>query len=154
MRVVLQRVTSAKVVVAGETVGAIGRGWLALLGVAPTDTKADAAWLAEKTAYLRCFPDSEGKMNLSVLDIGGAVLAVSQFTLYGDARRGRRPDFTSAAEPVLARQLYERYVAGLRRAGVAEVATGVFGAMMAVRLTNDGPVTVLLEREAGAMQGS
>ncbi|MBL8865863.1 MAG: D-tyrosyl-tRNA(Tyr) deacylase [Gemmataceae bacterium] len=144
MRVVLQRVTSAKVVVAGETVGAIGRGWLALLGVAPTDTKADAAWLAEKTAYLRCFPDAEGKMNLSVLDIGGAVLAVSQFTLYGDCSKGRRPSFVGAARPEIAEPLYQTFVDGLRSFGIP-MSCGVFGADMQVELTNDGPVTMIVD---------
>lgn len=154
MRALLQRVQEASVFVDGRAVGSIGAGLLVLLGVRQGDGPEEADWLARKTAELRVFAGDTGRFDRSVLDLGGGVLVVSQFTLYGDARRGRRPDFTSAAEPVLARQLYERYVAGLRRAGVAEVATGVFGAMMAVRLTNDGPVTVLLEREAGAMQGS
>lgn len=144
MRVVLQRVSSARVNVAGATVGAIDRGWLALLGVAPTDTPADAAWLAEKTAYLRCFEDDEGKMNLSVLDIGGAVLAVSQFTLYGDCSKGRRPSFIGAARPEVAEPLYQAFVDGLRSFGIP-VACGIFGADMQVELTNDGPVTMIVD---------
>ena len=144
MRVVLQRVSSAKVVVDGETVGAIGRGWLALLGVAPTDTKSDAEWLAEKSAYLRCFPDAEGKMNLSVLDIGGALLAVSQFTLYGDCSKGRRPSFVGAARPEVAEPLYQTFVDGLRSFGIP-VSCGVFGADMKVHLVNDGPVTLMMD---------
>jgi D-tyrosyl-tRNA(Tyr) deacylase len=147
MRVVLQRVSSASVIVAGETVGAIDRGWLALLGIAPTDTKSDSEWLAEKTAYLRCFPDTEGKMNLSVLDIGGAVLAVSQFTLYGDCSKGRRPSFVGAARPEVAEPLYQAFVDGLRSFGIP-VSCGVFGADMQVELTNDGPVTLVVETKA------
>lgn len=144
MRVVLQRVSSAKVSVAGETVGTIGRGWLALLGIAPSDTKADAEWLAEKTAYLRRFPDAEGKMNLSVLDVGGAVLAVSQFTLYGDCTKGRRPSFVGAARPEVAEPLYVEYQNALKAFGIP-VACGVFGADMQVELTNDGPVTLVVD---------
>ena len=144
MRVVLQRVSSAKVSVAGETVGSIGRGWLALLGIAPDDTKADAERLAEKTAYLRCFPDAEGKMNLSVLDVGGAVLAVSQFTLYGDCTKGRRPSFVGAARPEVAEPLYVRFCEELGSLGVP-VERGVFRAHMDVELLNDGPVTIVLD---------
>ncbi len=148
MRIVLQRVASAKVVIAGETVGAVDRGWLALVGVAPDDTAASAAWLAEKTAHLRCFPDADGKMNLSVLDIGGAVLAVSQFTLYGDCAKGRRPSFVGAARPEVAEPLYRAFVDGLRSFGIP-VSCGVFGTDMQVHLVNDGPVTMIVETKAG-----
>lgn len=153
MRALLQRVSRAAVTVDGQTVGAIGPGLLVLLGVRRGDTAAQADWLARKTAELRIFngetfDGGAGKFDRSLLDIGGAALVVSQFTLYGDARRGRRPDFTAAAAPAEAEALYQRYAVALREAGVAQVATGVFGAMMAVELVNDGPVTVLLEREA------
>lgn len=148
MRIVLQRVTSARVVVAGETVGAIDRGWLALFGVAPDDTPTTAAWLAEKTAHLRCFEDDDGKMNRSVLDIGGAVLAVSQFTLYGDCSKGRRPSFVGAARPEVAEPLYQAFVDGLRSFGIP-VSCGVFGADMQVHLVNDGPVTMIVDSKAG-----
>ena len=153
MRALLQRVTRAAVTVDGQTVGAIGPGLVILLGVRRGDTVAEADWLARKTAELRifngeAFEGAAGKFDRSLLDIGGAALVVSQFTLYGDARRGRRPDFTAAAAPAEADALYRRYVQALTEAGVAQVATGVFGAMMAVELVNDGPVTVLLEREA------
>ncbi|MBN9524360.1 D-tyrosyl-tRNA(Tyr) deacylase [bacterium] len=144
MRAVIQRVRRAAVVVAGETVGAIDAGWLVLLGVAPTDTPAEAAWLADKVAHLRAFEDDAGKMNRSVLDAGGAVLVVSQFTLYGDTRKGRRPSFTGAAPPALAEPLYERFAAELRAVGLP-VATGRFGADMRVELVNDGPVTFVLD---------
>jgi D-tyrosyl-tRNA(Tyr) deacylase len=141
---VVQRVTQARVEVGGETVGAIGRGFLVLLGVANGDTPADAAYLAEKTAGLRVFEDIDGKMNLALPEVGGAVLAVSQFTLLGDCRKGRRPGFTDAAPLELADRLYNEYVAALRAAGLA-VATGVFRAEMQVHLCNDGPVTLLLD---------
>ena len=144
MRAVIQRVRRASVVVAGETVGAIDAGWLVLLGVAPTDTPAEAAWLADKVAHLRAFEDDAGKMNRSVLDVGGGVLVVSQFTLYGDTRKGRRPSFTGAAPPAVAEPLYERFAAELRAVGLP-VATGRFGADMRVELVNDGPVTFVLE---------
>ena len=144
MRAVVQRVRDARVEVGGEVVGAIGRGFLVLLGVARGDTPADAACLAEKTAGLRVFEDAAGKMNLALHDVGGAVLAVSQFTLLGDCRKGRRPGFTDAAPPELADRLYNDYVAALRAAGL-EVATGVFRAEMQVHLINDGPVTLLLD---------
>lgn len=144
MRVVLQRVSSASVTVAGEVVGRIDRGWLALLGIAPDDTLADVQWLAEKTAYLRCFPDAEGKMNLSVLDVGGSVLVVSQFTLYGDCSKGRRPSFIGAARPEVAEPLYREFQIALRAFGIP-VACGVFGADMQVALVNDGPVTLLVD---------
>ena len=144
MRAVVQRVTQARVEVGGEVVGAIDRGFLVLLGVANGDTSADAAYLAEKTAGLRVFEDGDGKMNLALQEVGGAVLAVSQFTLLGDCRKGRRPGFTDAAPPELADRLYTEYVAALRAAGL-EVATGVFRAEMQVHLSNDGPVTLLLD---------
>lgn len=144
MRAVVQRVASASVRVDGEIVGAIEQGLLVLLGVEPTDTSADVAYLADKTANLRIFADDDDKMNLSVIDIGGAVLAVSQFTLLGDCRKGRRPAFTGAAPPELANALYEEYVAAVRQLGPA-VETGVFRAQMEVSLLNDGPVTLLLD---------
>ncbi|HEY7155447.1 MAG TPA: D-aminoacyl-tRNA deacylase [Gemmataceae bacterium] len=144
MRAVLQRVSRAAVVIDGETVGAIERGLLVLLGVAPTDTAAEAQWLAEKIAGLRIFNDEAGKMNLSVADVGGAVLVVSQFTLHGDCRKGRRPSFLGAAPPEIAVPLYEAFVKALRALGLP-VATGRFGAMMQVELVNDGPVTLILD---------
>lgn len=144
MRAVLQRVSAARVLVDGQVVGEIARGWLALVGVAPTDTPAAAAWLAEKVAHLRCFSDSDGKMNLSVMDVAGGVLAVSNFTLFADAAKGRRPSFINAARPELAEPLYQAFVNGLRSLGVP-VACGVFGADMHVELTNDGPVTLILD---------
>ena len=144
MRLVLQRVRAARVVIDGATVGEVARGWLALVGVAPTDTPAAAAALADKVAHLRCFPDADGKMNRSVQDIGGGVLAVSNFTLYADATKGRRPSFVGAARPEVAEPLYEAFVTGLKALGVS-VACGVFGADMKVELTNDGPVTLVLD---------
>lgn len=140
MILVLQRVSRASVRVGGETVGAVGRGLLALCCVEPADDEESALLAAKKTSELRCFPDAAGRMNLDVVQAGGAVLAVSQFTLGADLSRGRRPGFEGAARPELARPLFDRYVAGLRAAGL-EVATGVFGAMMEVELVNDGPVT-------------
>ena len=125
--------------------GDAGAGLLVLLGAGAGDGAADVAFMVDKVVNLRIFADEAGKMNRSVLETGGGVLAVSQFTLYGDARKGRRPAFTGALEPVAAQALYEQFVAGLRAAGVAEVATGVFGAMMEVELVNSGPVTILLD---------
>lgn len=145
MRVVLQRVSSASVTIEGEVAGRIGRGFLLLAGFTHADTAAAADWMAEKVAGLRLFTDAEGKMNLGLADVGGAVLVVSQFTLYGNAEKGRRPSFIDAARPETAIPLYERFVAQLRSQGL-EVATGRFGAMMEVALVNDGPVTLLLER--------
>jgi len=145
MRVVLQRVSRAAVRVDGSPVGAIGRGFLVLAGFAASDTEATLAWMAEKVAGLRLFGDGEGKMNLPLADVGGGVLVISQFTLYGDASKGRRPSFIGAAPPGVAEPLYERFVAILRAQGVP-VATGRFGAMMDVELVNDGPVTLILER--------
>jgi D-tyrosyl-tRNA(Tyr) deacylase len=146
VRAVVQRVSAASVTVAGEAVGAIGRGLAVLLGVKEGDTEADAGYLAEKTAGLRVFADSEGRMNLSVEEIGGAVLVVSQFTLYGDARKGRRPSYARAAGPESANRLYEAFAAQLAARGLT-VATGRFGAMMLVNLVGDGPVTILLDSE-------
>ncbi|APG28515.1 D-tyrosyl-tRNA(Tyr) deacylase [Syntrophotalea acetylenivorans] len=144
MRAVLQRVSQARVEVAKETVGAISQGLLVLLGVEQEDTEKDAGLLAKKTAELRMFEDDGGKMNLSVKDIGGEVLVVSQFTLAADCRKGRRPGFSQAAPPGEANRLYQHYVTLLRQHGLS-VATGQFQAMMQVSLTNDGPVTFLLD---------
>ncbi|MBI2887039.1 MAG: D-tyrosyl-tRNA(Tyr) deacylase [Chloroflexi bacterium] len=144
MKALLQRVQRAQVTVEGATVGAIGPGLLVLLGVAQGDTQADATVLAEKTAQLRIFPDGAGRFNRSVLDAGGAVLVVSQFTLLADTRRGRRPSFTGAAPPEAAQPLVEAFCAALRAAGL-HVASGRFGAHMLVSLENDGPVTLMLE---------
>jgi D-tyrosyl-tRNA(Tyr) deacylase len=147
MRAVLQRVARASVTVGDETVGAVARGWLVLLGVAPADTPAQAEWLAEKVANLRAFEDAEGKMNLSVLDVNGGALVVSQFTLYGECTKGRRPSFTGAAPPAVAEPLYEAFVVALKARGVP-VGTGRFGADMQVELVNDGPVTFVIEPPA------
>ena len=149
MRVVLQRVSRAEVRVAGSVTGKIGAGFLVLAGFAPSDTEDQLAWMADKVLGLRLFSDAEGKMNLALADVGGALLVVSQFTLYGDARKGRRPSFIDAAPPEVAIPLYERFVALLRERGAASgtrVETGEFGAMMEVELVNDGPVTLVLER--------
>lgn len=148
MRAVLQRVRSARVEVAGEVVGEIGAGLLVLLGVAQGDQTTQARALAKKTAELRIFEDAEGKMNLSVQEIGGAVLAVSQFTLLADCRKGRRPGFSAAAPPEVANSLYQDYVTALSASGLT-VATGIFQAEMQVHLVNDGPVTLLLDTEKG-----
>jgi len=144
MRAVIQRGIQARVEVDGAVVGEIGRGLLVLLGAGKSDTAADADFLAGKIASLRIFADQAGKMNRSVLDVAGALLVVSQFTLYGDCRKGRRPSFDLAAPAEQARALYEHFVAAARRTGV-HVETGVFQADMAVSLTNDGPVTLILE---------
>jgi D-tyrosyl-tRNA(Tyr) deacylase len=144
MRAVLQRVSRAKVTVDGEMTGEIATGWLVLLGVGPADTQKQVEWLAEKVANLRAFADADGKMNLSVLDVRGSVLVVSQFTLYGDCAKGRRPSFIGAAPPTLAEPLYEAFVTAMKMHGVP-VATGRFAADMQVELVNDGPVTLLLE---------
>ncbi len=144
MRALIQRVTEASVRVDGEVLGAIGRGFLVLLGVTDTDGPQEAAWLAAKVAGLRIFDDAAGKMNLGLSDAGGAVLVVSQFTLYGDARRGRRPDFLRAARPEQAEPLVDHFVAQLRGAGL-HVETGRFRAAMQVALVNDGPVTLWLD---------
>jgi D-tyrosyl-tRNA(Tyr) deacylase len=144
MRAVVQRVSRASVTVAGEVTGAIERGLLVLLGVAPGDTAAQAQWLADKIVGLRIFNDDDGKMNRSLLDVGGSVLVVSQFTLYGDCSKGRRPSFISAAPPEIAVPLYEAFINAVRAHGVA-TATGRFGAMMQVELVNNGPVTLLID---------
>lgn len=148
MRAVVQRVSSARVTVDGETVGETSHGILALVGATHDDTEADARAVANKMAGLRIFADGAGKMNRSLVDIGGSALVVSQFTLYGDVRKGRRPSFVKAARPDPARRLVDRVVAELRGSGV-EVSTGRFGAMMDVSLVNDGPVTILLETKGG-----
>jgi D-tyrosyl-tRNA(Tyr) deacylase len=144
MRAVVQRVTRASVAVEGKIVGHIGPGWLVLLGIAKGDTADDADALADKVATLRAFPDDQGKMNQDVTQAGGSILVVSEFTLLGDCRGGRRPSFTAAAEPEPAERLYLRFVDRARAAGL-EVATGMFRAMMQVELVNDGPVTFLLD---------
>jgi len=144
VKAVVQRVSRAQVTVAGETAGRIDRGFLVLLGVAADDTQDDAVFLAQKIAGLRIFEDAEGKMNLSLADVGGSVLVVSQFTLLGDCRKGRRPSFVQAARPEQARALYECFAAELRGAGLS-VATGRFQEHMEVELVNDGPVTLLVE---------
>jgi D-aminoacyl-tRNA deacylase len=144
MRAVIQRVSRAKVTVAGQITGEIGRGILVLLGVSRTDSEKEALFLLEKTLNLRVFEDADGKMNLSLLDVAGGLLVVSQFTLYGDARKGRRPSFIEAAAPAEANRLYEFFVAQARRQ-ISEVGTGRFQAMMDVELVNDGPVTILLD---------
>jgi D-tyrosyl-tRNA(Tyr) deacylase len=144
VRAVVQRVSSASVEVDGQTVASIGRGFLVLLGVANGDTDREAEWLADKIAGLRIFEDEAGKMNLSVPDIGGAILVVSQFTLLADCRKGRRPSFTDAAPPAEADRLYQVFVTALRHSNLP-VETGVFQAHMAVGLVNDGPVTGVVE---------
>ena len=148
MRAVVQRVSEARVEVAGQTVGEIGGGLLVLLGVSRDDATNDADYLADKIANLRIFDDDAGKMNRSVLDTGGEMLVVSQFTLLGDVRRGRRPSYSDAAEPEKANQLYEYFVERVRGLGI-RVETGVFQAMMNVGLVNDGPVTILLDSGKG-----
>ena len=145
MRAVVQRVSQASVSVVGEVVGAIERGVVVLVGVTHNDTDEQAKWLAHKIAGLRIFEDSEGKMNAGLLDVDGAALVISQFTLYADARKGRRPGFTDAAPPEVAEPLVEHLTQALRDHGVP-VETGVFGAHMLVEIHNDGPVTILLER--------
>lgn len=146
MRIVLQRVSSAHVEVAGQTVGAIDAGLLLLVGVTHSDTRADAEYLAAKIIQLRIFPDEAGRMNRSLLDSGGALLVVSQFTLYGDCRKGRRPSFDRAAPPDQARELYEYFVQRLKTSNV-NVATGIFQADMKVHLVNDGPVTFIVDSQ-------
>lgn len=146
MRALLQRVSSANVTVDGRIIGQIKRGFVILLGVTHSDTIAEADWLANKIAGLRLFEDDAGKMNLGLDDVGGSVLVVSQFTLYGDARKGKRPSFTAAARPEQAEPLVDYFCDRLRQAGLT-VATGQFGAMMQVNIQNDGPVTLMLERD-------
>jgi D-tyrosyl-tRNA(Tyr) deacylase len=147
MRALLQRVSSANVTVNGRIIGQIERGFVILLGVTHGDTPAEVDWLANKIAGLRLFEDDAGKMNLGLTDVGGSILVVSQFTLYGDARKGKRPSFTAAARPEQAEPLVDYFCERLRQAGLA-VATGQFGAMMQVNIHNDGPVTLMLERDA------
>lgn len=144
MRAVIQRVTEASVTVDGSVVGSISRGFLVLLGVSNDDTMEDARWIAAKIASLRVFEDSENKMNLDLFEVSGAVLLVSQFTLYGDCRKGRRPSFVDAARPETANALYQTVATELRSLGLS-VETGTFQAHMEVRLLNDGPVTLLLD---------
>jgi len=149
VRVVLQRVARAEVRVAGRVTGKIGAGFLVLAGFAPSDGDANLTWMADKVLGLRVFGDAAGKMNLALAEVGGALLVVSQFTLYGDVSKGRRPSFIDAAPPEVAIPLYERFVALLKERGAGSgtvVATGEFGAMMEVELVNDGPVTLLLEK--------
>jgi D-tyrosyl-tRNA(Tyr) deacylase len=147
MRVVLQRVSRASVTIDGRTAGAVGRGFCLLVGLTHGDTDATVDWMADKVAGLRLFPEAEGKMNLGLDQVGGAVLVISQFTLYGDTAKGRRPSFVDAARPEQAIPLYERFVAALGQRGL-QVATGEFGAHMEVEIHNDGPVTLILERNA------
>ena len=146
MRVVLQRVARAAVSMEGGTVGGIGPGLLLLVGFTGGDDDETLRWMADKIVGLRVFPDDQGLMNLDLTDVGGGLLVVSQFTLYGDTRKGRRPSFVKAAHPDRAIPLYERFLDLLRDRAPGEVATGVFGAMMKVELVNDGPVTLVLER--------
>lgn len=144
MRAVVQRVTRASVSIDGEVVGEISNGLVILLGVKNSDTEDDAKFLADKCVNLRIFADAAGKFNLSALEIGGELLAISQFTLYGDTRKGRRPSFVEAAPPEISKPLYEKFVSYLQGSGL-KVATGEFGAMMLVEIYNDGPVTIILE---------
>ena len=146
MRIVLQRVSEASVTVEGERISGIGVGLLLLVGIAVGDGKAEADWLAQKVAGLRIFNDEEGKMNLSVRDVEGEILAVSQFTLLADTRKGKRPSFVHAAPPEEAEPLFDYFCERLRAASVSPVETGSFGAMMSVTLVNDGPVTIILRR--------
>jgi D-aminoacyl-tRNA deacylase len=145
MKIVLQRVSSASVTIDGRIAGVIGRGFCLLVGFTHEDTAAQVDWMAEKVAGLRLFNDAAGKMNLGLEDVGGAVLVVSQFTLYGDASKGRRPSFIDAARPEVAVPLYERFLSALRSRGLT-VAAGEFGADMQVEIHNDGPVTLILDR--------
>ena len=147
MRVLLQRVTRGSVTVDGQITGAITLGYVALIGVAHGDTHAEADLLAKKVAHLRVFEDADGKMNLSALDVGAGVLVVSQFTLYADARKGRRPSFVSAAPPALAAPLVDYFADRLSAEGITRVEKGVFGAMMQVEIHNDGPVTIWLDSD-------
>ena len=144
MRLVVQRSKEAKVTVDGKITGAITKGFVVLVGVTHEDNEEDAAFLAEKVSNLRVFEDTEGKMNLSLLDVAGEILSVSQFTLYGDCRKGRRPNFMGAAKPDHALSIYEAFNRFIQEKGI-KVETGVFGAMMDVQLTNDGPVTLIID---------
>jgi D-tyrosyl-tRNA(Tyr) deacylase len=147
MRVILQRVTRGSVTVDGSVVGAVDNGFVALVGVTHGDTKAEAELLARKTANLRVFEDEQGKMNLSALETGGAVLVISQFTLYADTRKGRRPSFIDAAQPDIAAPLVEYYAERLQAEGIGRIEKGIFGAMMLVEIHNDGPVTIILDSD-------
>lgn len=145
MRVILQRVVRGSVTVEEKIVGQVDKGFVALVGVTHTDTEAEADLLARKTAQLRVFEDSEGKMNLSMQEVGGGILVISQFTLYADARKGRRPSFIDAARPEQAAPLVDFYAAKLKEYGIERIERGVFGAMMLVEIHNDGPVTIILD---------
>lgn len=147
MRIILQRVNESRVEVAGQMIGEIQKGLNLLVGITPSDTEQEVAWMARKCLELRIFPDSSGKLSQSVQDIEGGLLVISQFTLYGDCRKGRRPSFDQAAPGAIAEQIYEQFVTKLRASGL-QVETGQFGAMMNVYIENDGPVTLILEREA------
>ena len=147
MRAILQRIQRGHVTVEDKIVGQIGPGYVILLGIAPQDGEAELKKLAEKTAHLRVFEDAQGKMNRSALEVGGEMLVISQFTLYADARKGRRPSFTGAAPPDIAEPLVARFAERLRSLGVKKVETGVFGAAMQVHLVNDGPVTIILDTD-------
>ncbi len=148
MRALIQRVSSAKVTIKGEIAGEIGNGLCVFLGVAPEDGEDEVKWMAEKTANLRIFEDGSGKMNLSLLETGGSMLIVSQFTLYGDCRRGRRPSFAGACEPVRANKIYEKFKSEVTRLGV-RVESGCFQEYMVVDIRNDGPVTLLVDTDGG-----
>lgn len=147
MRVILQRVRSGRVTIENRVTGAIENGFVALVGVTHGDTQEHAALLSCKTAHLRVFQDKQGKMNLSLLDIQGGVLVISQFTLYADTRKGRRPSFTDAAPPEIASSLVEHYASQLRAEGIQRVEKGIFGAMMQVEIHNEGPVTIILDSQ-------
>ncbi|PZD75398.1 D-aminoacyl-tRNA deacylase [Acaryochloris thomasi RCC1774] len=147
MRIVLQRVKSSSVAVAGAVIGQISQGLTLLVGIAPSDTETELDWMARKCLELRVFPDEGGKLSHSVQDIEGELLVISQFTLYGDCRKGRRPSFDRAAPGALAQQRYDQFIAKLNQSGL-KIETGQFGAMMNVQIENDGPVTLILEREA------
>jgi len=148
VRALIQRVSSARVIIEGEVAGEIGKGLCVFLGVAPEDGEDEVKWIAEKTANLRIFEDGSGKMNLSLLETGGSMLVVSQFTLYGDCRRGRRPSFAGACEPVRANDLYEKFKSEVSKLGV-RVESGRFQAYMLVDIRNDGPVTLLVDTDGG-----
>ena len=147
MRALLQRVTAGRVTVEAQIVGEIGAGYVILLGITHTDTPREVSKLAQKTIHLRVFGDEAGKMNRSALDVGAEILVISQFTLYADARKGRRPSYTDAAPPEIATPLVDAFVEQLRTAGIKKVATGIFGATMLVEIDNDGPVTIMLDTE-------
>ena len=147
MRAVLQRVTKGSVSVSESRVGQIGPGLVILMGVKTGDSIEDARWMAHKIANLRIFSDTDGKFNLSILDVGGEALVISQFTLYANARKGRRPSFEKAAHPTVAKPILEHFIQCLRQTGIKRVATGTFGAMMLVEICNDGPVTIMLDTD-------